>query len=672
MVRPQPQSTTPLAPVARTGVLFEAFTTVVTKSQSQTVLVRLQDDHLRMRSARGLIGVEVAEISSLDATDAGVRIELRGQSIELRGSGAGMIAALLGRARPDLMAPPLVVPDHARALSSAQAFWKRDGVDLPVALIVTDQELHVVPWPPPRQGPAEVLSFSRAEAQAAVLSENRDKLTILQQGTEDYVFTGPDVVTTYYSIQHPHAPALSLPAQVSMGPLWISGRLLLSADELLHLPTGTLERFAGLKGHTIRLEDIAELSIPAKTTTVHVRHAKGKLQLQLPEARMLTSLLVRRIDSTLHERPPLPSGPEEEPEVLEEDLEADKLELFEEVEDETDVDDGGPATRRTALHKDAVLSTSGGRLTVGRAHWRYGDLVLRTHEVRFRPRRGASMGLLKIPVSVVTRQKGEARTISLKSRDRTLRFQALSTDFVERYWADARTPAQIYRPADYRSRVLRFVTGLQPLVKVWIGDELYISADNTRVRINERGIALRLPGRLRDAPEADTKLRVEVFNCNGIFEYECRLDARIAGTPNRARGERGPYHALWLPTPTAIRRYDKRAEQRIRVHAPARITRERPGIGTQTVLGLVVNLSSTGAAIRCTRSLHVGETVSVLVQLDLRELEMTAEVVRFDEAANVYGVRFIDVPGAVLQAVLGRAREKERQELAEHRTSNWA
>ena len=84
-------------------------------------------------------------------------------------------------------------------------------------------------------------------------------------------------------------------------------------------------------------------------------------------------------------------------------------------------------------------------------------------------------------------------------------------------------------------------------------------------------------------------------------------------------------------------------------------------------LGYAIDLSSTGAAIRCGKTLRVGELLSMTMQLAQRELELTAKVVRFDEARNMWGVRFVDVPGAVLQAVLKRARETERLELSKFR-----
>lgn len=673
---------------------FAAFTDVVSDKGTTTMLVELDDERIRMKGGPFARGTELDQLDAIASTDRGTELTVRGHALALEGMGAVAFHALLSQLRPDLHAP-LWAPSEAQVLGSAPATWQEGSARHAGSLVLTTDELIFQSWPPRPDGPR--FRAPRHELADHQLCGHYDKLEIRRPGGASVTFTGPGALLAHLSLTGPPVPLLAVPAARASGLRSAPGLLVLGKTELVHVPTGTLDWVSGRSPVRIPLAEVAEIvhgSAPSPTLRIH---AEGtELQLRFPEASLVADQLRRRLDDDLAravlslEAVQVADDAEDDAEEAAADAEvaatiaAARAGSAPASGGDTQTtppaepgalgegEGDGPATRVAGPDRSPVLNVSGARLNVEPGRWRYGTIVLRQHEVRFQPRAGATSGRIRIPVSVVTRSRTGSHALLLRARNRDLRFHVGDPGFVDRYWAEARTPDRIYHPSGADARILRHLSGLQRTVRFWVGDDLYLAVDSPRIRLAEHGVAFRLPGHFHKAPEPGTEVRVEIFHQDGIFEYASPVESRLVSTPDPSRGERGAYHVMVLRIPKAVRRFDKRQDRRMVVRVPVRMERseeETTARMRRLVLGLTLDLSPSGVAVRCASALKLGERLALTIQLDTDELICSdATVVRRDDDRELWGLRFIDMDGRTLTTLLRLARDREREQLARDRT----
>lgn len=637
---------------------FAAFLEARVQTSVETTLVELVDGCLRLRGPLALRGATLDEIEELDAISGGVRLRVRDTVMELRGCGAACLGMLLASALPGRFPtiPGIDLEAGERVLAGGPAQLGKDGV-LEGVVVLSSSRLRSFIWPPDpfATGPQAAHLELRRGTIVRCWSDGGPETVHVDGGAGHvHTFVGPAAALIHLGLTGPAVPLLALVATRVLGLVGVPGLLMLGDRELVHIPTGALDKLPGVGPVRVALPDVAEVTAAGASDggMVTVASPAGRMRFRVPVMRVFASLLRERMEQDLEGAVVVRKPTAPPPKV------------------DADAEEGEPA--EVAAPVD--LAVSGACLTVARGQWRFGTLVLRQHAVLFQPRPGAESGVIRIPVSVVTRTRAGPQSLLLRSADRRLPFFVADVAFVDRYWADARTPDRIYTPKDQNSRIMRRISGVQRMVKVWAGDDLYLSELEVPVRLGELGelgVSLRLPGRFQDAPEPGTIIRVEVFHADGIFEFTSRLEARQVGTPDPSRGEVGARHALVLDMPTTVRGFDKRQDRRLQVYAPMRIARKNvPEGGRQLLLGLTHNISPGGCALQTRTPLEVGEDLAFVVMLEDELLEFEGEVIRKASDHGLWGIRFTEVSGISLTRLLRYAREQEREALALARDRN--
>lgn len=608
----------PASPDVAPALPLRALCRVRTRRGAQTMLVELHHDRVRLRNTNLAFGTALARLDAVTPIDGGVRLAAGGESVELRGLGAAALALTLDRGH----AGAWPVDRDERLLGSAAATWHRPGGAVQGQLVLGVRSLHFLPWPGTAPGPAG--TWPRQLLAAADWCAPSGRLRFSPPGGAPVVLSGHGAALAALSRAHKPVPVLALPACVGPAPHHQGGLLVLDPAGLRHVRTPTPEPAGESR---LAWSEVAELQcMGGPLPLLHLHHGAGRLTLQVSETALVAELMREHIDRAAR----APQQPAQ--------------------------------TGRSGLlgHSGAPpIAVSPGRLTVDAGRWRFGHLELHRKELRFAPRPGATSGPLRVPVSVVSRSEAGSRALVLRTRQRSLRFFVADPAFVDRYWDEARTPDRVFHPADHRAAVVQRLCAPTGTVRVWDDGQTILESARLRLVPSEAGLQLRSPGHHGPGPAPGRLLRVQVFHPDGIYELT---------SPVREACPEGPESAAVVATlelPRMVLRFDKRQERRMVVWAPVRIHRSG---GAEPCLGLALNLSASGAALRAYGALEAGAEVVVDLQLDHDQtVQVPAQVVRHDPVRDCWGVRFGALSAGAQRTLLRLAAEHEQQELARHR-----
>jgi hypothetical protein len=603
------------------------------------MLVELHHDRVRLRNTNLAFGTELARLDSVAPIPGGGRLVVGGEAVELQGLGAAALTLALARHRAGGLHALGATHPQDRLHCSGAASWHRPGGPAEGQLVLGTSSLRFLPWPShlqdpgadqePEQLPEPAATWPRDVLAGARWCPQSGQLRFTPPGHAPVVLSGPGAVLAALCHERPSASVLALPACRGSAAHPQGGLLVLDTAGLRHVCTSapSPSRMAHLAW-----SEVAELqAVGGPLPLLHLHHPGGRLTLQVSETALVAELVRERIDRALRTGPcsqaPRPVGCSG---LL------------------------GPADA-------APMAVSPGRLTVDTGRWRFGLLELHRKELRFAPRPGATAGPQRIPISVVSRSEAGARALVLRTRQRSLRFFVADPAFVDRYWDEARTPDRVFHPADHRAAVFQRLCAPAGTVRVWADDQPIFDSDRLRLVMREGRLELHAPDLRGPAPAPGRLLRVQVFHPDGIYEL-------TSPVPRPAPGETAPQPAAPVATlelPRMVLRFDKRQERRMVVWAPVRIHRSD---GREPCLGLALNLSASGAALRAYGALEAGDEVVVDLQLDHDQtVQVPAQVVRHDPVRDCWGVRFGALPEAARRTLLRLAEEHEQQELAHHR-----